>query len=178
MARRRHRVNARIHPEASTHRALEKLSAGFFDAAFDHAGINRRLAPFGVRQGNFRLSPRERFAFALVLLADVRLDDRNHAAIRLSDDMFVTARRFGKISGGPIRFEHPLGVAERDPLNRALIHFEAVVLPQLDPRLREGLIGGKIGDRPLQWPRTTTRNDFCAANERAHTLLFELVLRL
>jgi hypothetical protein len=44
------RVNARIHPEAGPHRAREKLPAGLFDAAFDHAGVDRSLTPFGLRQ--------------------------------------------------------------------------------------------------------------------------------
>jgi hypothetical protein len=171
-------VNSRIRPEAGSHRALEKLPAGFFDAAFNHAGVDRRLAPFGVRQGNLGLSPRERLAFTLVQLAGVRLDDGNHAAIRLSDDLLVTARRLGKISRSPTGFEQGLAMTERDPLHRALSHFDAVVLPQLDPRLRKRLIGGKIGDHALQRPRTTPRNDFRAAHERANALLFEPILRL
>jgi hypothetical protein len=41
-------------------------------------------------------------------------------------------------------------MAESDPLDRALADLEAVVLLQFAPRLSEGFIGGKIGDRALQ----------------------------
>ena len=89
------RMNARIRAEAGPNRAFEKLSSRGFDAALDRARVkNRRCAPFGVRQRNLGLSPRERLAFALVLLVDVRLYNGDHAAIRLSDDILVLARRF------------------------------------------------------------------------------------
>jgi hypothetical protein len=41
-------------------------------------------------------------------------------------------------------------MTQNDPMDRALSDLEALVLLQLAPRLCEGLIGGKIGDRALQ----------------------------
>jgi hypothetical protein len=41
---------------------------------------------------------------------------------------------------------------QSNPLDRALADLEAVVLLQLDPRLSERLIGGKVGDGALQRP--------------------------
>jgi len=108
------------------------------------------MAPLGVREAKLGLSPRQRFALTLVLLAGVRLHDRDHAAIRLSDNLLVKTRRFRKIMRNPAGFEHRIGMAQSDPLDRALADLEAVVLPQLDPRLSERLIGRKVGDRALQ----------------------------
>ena len=50
--------------------------------------------------------------------------------------MLVLARRFRKIPNDSARFEDGLGVAESDPLDRALAYFEAIMLLQLHPRLR------------------------------------------
>jgi hypothetical protein len=171
-------VNVGIRAEARPDRAFEKLPPGGFDAALDHAGVNRRPAPFGVRQGNLGLSPQELLSLALVLLAGVRLYDRNHAAIGFSDDILVTTRRFWKSLRSPTGFEHVPGMAESDPLDRALAYLEAVVLLQLAPHLCERVIGGKIGDRALQRPRTTSMTDFRAAHERAHAFAAEPILGL
>src|SRR5271154_3138053 len=172
------RMNAGIRAEAGPNRAFEKLSSRGFDAALDRARVSRRGAPFGVRQGNLGLSPRQRLAFALVLLAGVRLHNGDHAAIRLSDDILVLARRFRKHRDHSARFEDVLGVAQSDPLDRALSYLEAVMLLQLHPHLSERLIGGKIGDRALQSPRTAPRNDFRAPQERAHAFTLQPISRL
>src|SRR5271156_4170156 len=92
--------------EAGPDRACEKLSSGGFDAALDRAVVDRRLAPLGVREANLGLSPRQRLALTLVLLAGIRLHDRDHAAIRLSDNLRVTTHRLGKILRNPAGFEH------------------------------------------------------------------------
>src|ERR1700722_15495214 len=63
------RMNAGIRAEASPNRAFEKLASSDFDAALDRARVNRRRAAFGGSKGNLGLSPRQRLAFALVLLA-------------------------------------------------------------------------------------------------------------
>src|SRR5271168_4189041 len=164
------RMNAGIRAEAGPDRAFEKLSSRGFDAALDRARINRRCAPFGVRQGNLGLSPRQRLAFALVLLAGVRLYNGDHAAIRLSDDILVLARRFRKNRDHSARFEDGLGVAQSDPLDRALSYLEAIMLLQLHPHLSERLIGGKIGDRALQSPRKPRGMTF-ALRRNGRTLL-------
>src|SRR5579863_7897462 len=72
-----HRVNARTSPKAGADRALQHLSPGDFDPAFDRARINRRRAAFSVRQRELGLSPRQRLALAFVRLRRVRLHDRN-----------------------------------------------------------------------------------------------------
>ena len=108
----------------------------------------------------------------------VRLDNRNHAAIRLRNDLFVLARRFRKHRWTLARFEDGLGMAKDDPLDRAFCDPDAIVFLQLDRHLGEGLIGGKIGDRPLQGPRTTPRRNFGALPERTHPYRFQPVLRL
>ena len=172
------RMNAGIRAEAGANRAFEKLASSNFDAALDRARVNRRCAPFGVRHGNLGFSPRQRLAFALVLLAGVRLYNRDHAAIRLSDDILVPARRFRKTRDNAARFEDVLGVAQSDPLDRALSDLEAIMLLQLHPHLSERLIGGKIGDRALQSPRTTPRNDFRAPQKRAHAFTLQPISRL
>ena len=146
------RVNVGVGAKAGPDRAGEKLPSGGFDAALDRAGIDRRLAPLGVREAKLGLSPRQRLALTLVLLAGVRLHDRDHAAIRLSDNLLVKTRRLGKILRSLADFEHDLGMAQSNPLDRALADLEAVVLLQLDPRLSERLIGGKVGDGALQRP--------------------------
>jgi hypothetical protein len=45
---------------------------------------------------------------------------------------------------------HGLGMAQSDPLDRALADLETVMLKQFEPRLSERLIGGKVDDRPLK----------------------------
>ena len=77
---------------------------------------------------------------------------------------FVLARRFRKNRGNSAGFEDVLDVAQSVPLDHvlALSYLEAIVLLQLHPHLSERLIGGKIGDRALQSPRTAPRNDFRA----------------
>ena len=57
---------------------------------------------------------------------------------------------FGKFELLLFRLQHRLGVAERDPLDRAFSDLKAVVLPQLGPSLGERLVGGEIDDCPLQ----------------------------
>src|SRR6516165_8733246 len=108
------RVDVGGRAEAGPDRACEKLSSGGFDAALDRAVVDRRLAPLGVREANLGLSPRQRLAPALVLLAGIRLHDRDHAAIRLSDNLLVTTHRLGKILRSPAGFEHSLRMAQRD----------------------------------------------------------------
>src|SRR5271168_1069946 len=127
------RMNAGIRAEAGPDRAFEKLSSRGFDAALDRARINRRCAPFGVRQGNLGLSPRQRLAFALVLLAGVRLYNGDHAAIRLSDDILVLARRFRKNRDHSAHFEDVLGVAQSDPLDRALFGADDIESRSMPP---------------------------------------------
>jgi hypothetical protein len=94
-------------------------------------------------------------ALALVLLARVRLHDRDHPTVRLSDDLLVTTRRLGKILRSPAGFGlgmQGLGMAQSDPLDRALADLKTVVLTQFEPRLSERLIGGKVGDHALKRP--------------------------
>lgn len=146
------RVDVGGRAEAGPDRACEKLSSGGFDAALDRAVVDRRLAPLGVREANLGLSPRQRLALTLVLLAGIRLHDRDHAAIRLSDNLRVTTHRLGKILRNPAGFEHSLRMAQSDPLDRALADLKAVVLKQLHPRQSERLIGGKVDDGALQRP--------------------------
>src|ERR1700685_767578 len=146
------RVDVGGRAEAGPDRACEKLSSGGFDAALDRAVVDRRLAPLGVREANLGLSPRQRLALTLVLLAGIRLHDRDHAAIRLSDNLRVTTHRLGKILRNPAGFEHSLRMAQSDPLDRAVADLKAVVLKQLHPRQSERLIGGKVDDGALQRP--------------------------
>ena len=146
------RVNVRVRAEAGSDRACEKLLAGGFDAALDGAGVDRRLAPLGVREANLGLSPQQRLAFTLVLPIGIRLHDRDHAAVRLSDDLLVTTRRLRKILRRPAGFEQGLGMPKSDPLDRALADLKAVVLKQFEPRQSERLIGGKVGDHALKRP--------------------------
>ena len=113
--------------------------------------------PLRVRERHLRLSPRQRLALALVLLLAARLHDRNHAAIRLDDDLLAMARRLRKLQIATTAFMHRPGMGESDPLDRALADREAVVLLKLGARLREGLIGGEIDDGALQRPRTPER---------------------
>jgi hypothetical protein len=172
------RVNAGIRAEAGPNRACEELPSGDFGPAIDRAREDRRFAALGVRQANLRLSPKDSLTFPFVLLAGVRLDHRDHAAVRLSDNIFVLAGRLGKSRGNPGRFEDALGMAERDPLHRALAYLEAVVFPQFAPRLRERIVGGQIDDRALQGPRTASRGHPRAARERPYALAREPILRL
>src|ERR1700690_4573090 len=118
------RVDVGGRAEAGPDRACKKLSSGGFDAALDRAVVDRRMAPLGVREAKLGLSPRQRFALTLVLLAGVRLHDRDHAAIRLSDNLLVKTRRFRKIMRNPAGFEHRIGMAQSDPLDRALADLE------------------------------------------------------
>ncbi len=129
-------------------------------------------------QGYLGLFPQQRFAFALVLLGGIRLDNRNHPAIRLRDNILVPARRFRKNRGNLARHEDGLGMAKSDPLDRALRSLDSIVLLQLERHLSEGLIGGEIGDRALQRPRTTPRSNFGATHERAHAFIPKPILRL
>ncbi len=99
----------------------------------------------------------ERLALTLVLLGFVRRHDRDHAAIRLRDNLLVTTRCFREILRSQAGFGHALGVqglgmAQSDPLDRALADRKAVMLKQFEPRLSERLIGGKVGDGALQRP--------------------------
>src|SRR5262249_10563085 len=125
-----------------------------------------------------RLPPEQRLALALVLPLATRLDDRNHAPVRLDDDRLAEARRFRKFNARATGFMHGLCVGEGDPLDRALADREAVVLLQLGARLREGLIGGEVDDGPLQRPRTPQRAHLRPQHERAHALRSEPILRL
>jgi hypothetical protein len=76
----------------------------------------------------------------------------------LSDDLLVTTRRLRKILRRPAGFDastraqQGLGMAKSDPLDRALADLKAVVLKQLEPRLSERLIGGKVDDHALKRP--------------------------
>ena len=90
------RVNAGIRAEAGPNRACEELPSGDFGPALDRARENRRFAALGVRQANLRLSPKDSLAFAFVLLAGVRLDHGDHAAVRLSDNIFGWPGASGK----------------------------------------------------------------------------------
>ena len=143
-------VNVGVRAEAGPDRACKKLPSGGFDAALDRAGIDRRFAPLGVREANLGLSPQQSLAFTLVLLAGVRHHDRDHAAIRLSDNLLVKARRVRIILRSPVGFEQGLGVPQSDPLDRALADLNAVVLTHFEPRLSERLIGRKVDDHALQ----------------------------
>jgi len=172
------RMNVRVRPEPGPQGAVEKLLSGNFGPARNGARIDRRFASFGMRQGNLGLFPHQRFPFALVLLAGIRLDNRNHPAIGLRNNILMLARRFRKNRGNLARFEDALGMAKSDPLDRALRDLDAIVLLQLDRHLSKGLIGGEIGDRALQRPRTTPRGNFGAAHERAHAFVPEPILRL
>ena len=172
------RVNPGVRPEAGANRAGKQLTPGLFDPALDRARINRRAAPLRVRQRQLRLPPGQRLAFALVLLLAARLDDRNHAAVRLDDDRLAKARRFRKLKIPTTAFIHRLGVGERDPLDRALADREAVVLLKLGARLREGLIGGEVDDGALQRPRTPERAHLRPEHEWTHPLRPEPILRL
>ncbi len=173
-----HRVNPRIRPEPHPDRAGQELSPRRLHAALDPAAVDRRSAPLGVRQRNLGLPPRQRLPLALVLLARVRLHDRNHAPVDLGDDLFVETRRFRKIQPGAAGPENRPRMAERDPLDRAFADFETVMFEQLHPSHGERLIGRKIGDRPLQRPRTAARTDLRAQNERPHAAVREPILRL
>src|SRR5271157_3445162 len=164
------RVNPGVRPEAGANRAGKQLAPGLFDPALDRARINRRAVPLRVRQRQLRLPPGQRFALALVLLLAARLDDRNHAAVRLDDDRLAKARRFRKLQIPTTAFVHRLGVGERDPLDRALADREAVVLLKLGARLREGLIGGEVDYGALQRPRTPERAHFRPEHEWTHPL--------
>jgi len=131
-----------------------------------------------VRQRQLRLPPRQRLVLALVFPLAARLDDRNHAAVRLDDDRLAQARSFRKFKFLAASLVHGLGVGERDPLERALADRQAVVLLQLGARLREGLIGGEVDDDALQRPRTPQRAHLRPEHERTHTPLPEPILRL
>ena len=104
------------------------------------------------REANLGLSPRQRLTFTLVLPTGIRFHDRDHAAVRLSDDLLVATRRLRKILRRPAGFEQGLGMAKSDTLDRALADLNAVVLKQFEPRQSERLIGGKVGDRALKRP--------------------------
>jgi hypothetical protein len=149
------RMNVGGRPEAGPHRTGEKLLSGGFDAALDAAGVDGRYAALGVREANLGLSPSERLALAFVLLAHVRLHDRDHPTIRFRDDLLVTPRglrkRLGAQGGLGLRM-HRLRMTQRDPLDRALADRKTIVLTQFKPHHSEWLIGGKIDDRPLQRP--------------------------
>ena len=45
-----------------------------------------------------RLPPGQRLALALVLPLASKVDDRNHAAVRLDDDRLAEARRFRELN--------------------------------------------------------------------------------
>jgi hypothetical protein len=92
--------------------------------------------------------------------------------------MLVTTRRFGKIEGRSTGLEHVPGVAQNDPLDRALSNHKAVVLLQFDSRESERLIGGKIGDGALQRLRTRPRRYSRTPHERTNAFPPETVLRL
>src|SRR5271166_4504175 len=172
------RVNLGIRPEAGANRAGEHLTPGLFDPALDRARINRRPASLRVRQRQLRFPPGQRLALALVFPLATRLDDRNHAAVRLDDDRLSEARRFRKFSFLATSLVHRLGVGEGDPLDRALADREAVVLLQLGARLREGLIGGEVDDGALQRSRTSERAHLRPEHERTHPQRPEPILRL
>src|SRR5574337_876435 len=172
------RVNPGVRPEAGANRAGKQLAPRLFDPALDRARINRRAVPLRMRQRQLRLPPGQSFALALVLRLAARLDDRNHAAVRLDDDRLANARRFRELQIPAAAFMHRLGVGERDPLARALADREAVMLVQLGARLREGLIGGEVDDGPLQWPRTPERAHLRPQHEGTHPLRPEPILRL
>src|ERR1700690_4041393 len=88
------RVDVGGRAEAGPDRACKKLSSGGFDAALDRAVVDRRLAPLGVREANLGLSPRQRLALTLVLLAGLcrrqpkpRANDLSHCSnLRLRMD--------------------------------------------------------------------------------------------
>jgi len=86
-------------------------------------------------------------------LARGRLHDRDHPTIGLRDDVLVTPRGLRKLLAIQVGFGlgmHGLGMAQSDPLDRALADLETVMLKQFEPRLSERLIGGKVDDRPLK----------------------------
>ena len=89
-------VNPRARPEAGANRARKQLTPGLFHPALNRARINRRPAPLRARQRQLRLPPRQYLALALVFPLAARLDDRNHAAVRLDDDRLAEARRLWK----------------------------------------------------------------------------------
>ena len=55
----------------------------------------------------------------------------------------MLAGRFGKNAGNSARLEEGLGMAERDPLQRALAYLDAVVLSHFGPHRSERVIGGQ-----------------------------------
>jgi len=90
----------------------------------------------------------------------------------------VPTRRLRKFRRWAVGFENNLGMAQRDPLDRAFPDLEAVMLAQFQRDLGEGIIRREIRDRTLQRPRTPARIDLRAENKRAHPVVFEPILRL
>jgi hypothetical protein len=117
------------------------------------------------------------FPLALVVLVCVRLHDRDHAAVGLGDNLLVLTWCFGKFRRRMLGLEDGLGVAQRDPLDRAFPDLEAVMLAQFQRNLGEWIIRREIHDGALQRPRTPARIHLGAQNEGAHTLVFEPILR-
>ena len=173
-----HRVHVRIRPEARPDRAAEKPPPRRLHAAFYPAAVDRRAAALGVRERNLRLPPRQFFPLALVRLFRVRLHDRDHAPVDLGNDLLVLAWRRRKFYRGTAGFEHGLGMAQSDPLDRAFADREAVMLAQFQLDLGEGRVRREIRDHPLQRSRTPARTDLRAKNKGAHAVGFEPVLRL
>ena len=163
MARRRRPREPGSSPRSRREPRRKEPAPGLFDPALDSARIDRRAAPLRVRQRQLRLPPGQCLALAPVFPLAARLDDRDHAAVRLDDDRSAKTRRFRKFSVLATSLRHRPGVSERDPLDSRSRQSRGRSAPQAWRAPARGLIGGEVDDGALQRPRIPSGLTFAPA---------------
>ena len=171
-----HTMNGCTCAKPGLHGTVKEALPSSVDTALERATKGKCFAALRVRKTYLGLLPAQRFAFALVSLGWVNVDDGHHAAVCLNNDCSADARLCRPALRWWGCLKYSFGMTFGDPRYGAFTQHNPVVLNEFVHGLGEGLVCTKVGYCALQRSRAASVAHLGTLRKRADSFCVFSVL--